>query len=267
MRGGCDLVQDCRHSPACGVAQRVHLDAGLEQCSDEAMHGSRIADDRGAELEALAHAHHRYPVLTDWAGHHHHITGPCSIRPDIEPVAQHTDTGRGDVHAVTATPVDDLGVAGHHRHPGRPCGISHRGRDASKVIERHPFLDDECSGQVQRHGTGAGEIVDGAVYSQRTDVAPGEEQRGHHIGIGGQRQARAVDRDDGRVAQSVEHVVVQRRHEHLCHQLGGQATATSMPHHHFAPTGDWRRARPARRIERIVGGTEVSHHPPPPDDE
>jgi len=65
------------------------------------------------------------------------------------------------------------------------------------------LLEDKSAGDVERLGAPHGEVVDGAVDGQLADVAPGEEQRRHHVGVGGHGQRGAVDVEDRLVAHGV----------------------------------------------------------------
>ena len=73
----------------------------------------------------------------------------------------------------------------------RPC--------ASATPGDHGHLDallqDEAAGEVGGAGAAHGEVVDGAVDGEVADAAAGEEQRPHHVGVGGERQPGAAEGD------------------------------------------------------------------------
>ena len=82
-----------------------------------------------------------------------------------------------------------------------------------QVGDGEALLQDEPGRQVQRRGAGHGQVVDGAVDGQVADVAAGEEQRGHHVGVGGERDPGAAHGQLGRVLQRLEQRVAERVEE------------------------------------------------------
>jgi hypothetical protein len=62
-------------------------------------------------------------------------------------------------------------------------------------------------------GLGHGQVVHGAVDGQVTDVAAGEEQRGHHVGVGGERDPGPAHRQLGRVLERLEQRIAERVQE------------------------------------------------------
>ncbi len=188
-----DLVECGGEPAASGVAQGVDVDAGIEQGGHESVDGCRIADHWRTELEPFAHTHHRHPVLADGAGQQHGIASGGALGPHIGARPHDPHPSGGDVDAVAATPLDDLGVAGHDGHTRSPRGGTHGVGDARQHVDRCAFLDHEGRREVKRNRTGAGQIVDRAVNSERPDVAAREEQRRHDEGIGAQGEP-ATDR-------------------------------------------------------------------------
>jgi hypothetical protein len=90
---------------------------------------------------------------------------------------QHPDPGRVHEAPVRLASLDDLGVAGDDLHPRVLRGLGHRGDDAAEVGDREALLQDESCREVQRSGSGHGQVVDGPVHGEVTDVASGEEER------------------------------------------------------------------------------------------
>src|SRR2546422_31756 len=85
---------------------------------------------------------------------------------------------------MVATP-PPLGVTGDDRHAGPPGGGGHGGGDALQVGDGEALLEDEATRQVERAGPRHGQVVDRAVDGQVADVAAGEEDRRHDVGVGG----------------------------------------------------------------------------------
>ena len=105
------------------------------------------------------------------------------------------DPGGVDVAAVGLAPLHDLRVPGDDADPRRSSGVAHGRGDPDQVGDGEALLEDEARRQVQRRRAGHGQVVDRAVDGQVTDVAAGEEQRRHDVGVGGEREPGA--RPDG----------------------------------------------------------------------
>ena len=148
-----------------------------------------VGGHRGAEVDALAHAHDRHAVLADVARHDDVIAGARLLGPDAQPVGHHADAGGVDEKPVRTALSDDLGVAGDDADAGVGGGLAHRLRDGTEHLELEALLEDEAGRQRQRLRPAHRQVVDGAVDGQITDVAAREEQRVDHVGVGGQRDA------------------------------------------------------------------------------
>jgi len=61
----------------------------------------------------------------------------------FHPRRHDADAGRGDEDAVALAALDDLGIAGHHRHAGGFRGCRHALHDARQIGELEPLFDDE----------------------------------------------------------------------------------------------------------------------------
>ena len=71
-------------------------------------------------------------------------------------------------------------------------------------------------------GAGHREVVDRAVDREIADAATGEEQRPHHVGVGGECDPTSVDVEGGSVVQFDLGAAVERRHEEVLDQLTRQ---------------------------------------------
>ena len=90
-----------------------------------------------------------------------------------------------DKNAVALAALHHLGVAGDDLHARLPGSCCHGLDDASQVRQRQALLEDETCAQVERHRPAHGDIVDRAVHRQAAYIAPGEEKRRYHVGVGG----------------------------------------------------------------------------------
>ena len=112
----------------------------------------------------------------------------------IDPrVLDHADAGGVDEEAVALAAVDHLGVAGDDRaRPPRRAAARIDATTRQQRLHRQAFLEDEAGAQEQRPRAAHRQVVDRAVDRQRADVAAGEEQRPHDVGVGGEREPRAA---------------------------------------------------------------------------
>ena len=117
--------------------------------------------------------------------------------------------GGVDVAAVGLALLHHLGVAGDHLDPGHRGGVVHGGDDPAQVIDLEALFEDEAGGEVERNRAGHGKVVNRSVDGQVADVPAGEEQRRDDVGVGGQRDPRAVEVQLRRVLQRLEQRVAE----------------------------------------------------------
>ena len=96
------------------------------------------------------------------------------------------DTGRGDEQAVGGATLHDLGVTGDDLDRRLGGGGRHAGADLVQAGDLETLLDDEGGGQTQGPGRRRGQVVDRAGHRQAADVAAGEGERLHDVGVGGE---------------------------------------------------------------------------------
>ena len=119
-------------------------------------------------------------------------------------LGEHADAGGVDEAAVAVALLDHLGVAGDDVHARLGGRLTHGDEDPLEVRDREALFEDEADAQVERLGAAGRDVVDGAADGQPADVAAGEEERVHHVGVGGHRDARARERQRGGVVQALE---------------------------------------------------------------
>jgi len=193
-------------------------------------------------------------VVADAAGQQQRVAGHGTSRSDLDSSAETTDTGGGDVQTVAATAFDDLGVTSDHPDSRLRGGRCHRRRRPTQDGDLGPLLDHEGGGEVERLGADAGEVVDGPVDGERTDVAAGELEWLHDEGIGRDRQSLAADVDDRGVTGLREERVVERGEEHLVEQPGRHPAAAAVPHDGAVAMVDGDRTPPV-----VDGRRRLSH--------
>ena len=141
------------------------------------------------------------------------------------------DQGRAAEATIAFAPLNDLGVAGDHRHAGLARRPAHRLGDPLEVGQREALLEDEARAQVERRGAQHGHVVERAVHGQAADVAAGEEQRRDHVAVGGHHQAVAGGHRQQRSVVALEQVfVVEGGREQLLDQLRRGAAAGAVVH-------------------------------------
>ena len=154
------------------------------------------------------------------------------------------DAGGGDEDLVALAAIDYFGVAGDEQHAGFAGGGTHGIDDAAQVLGRESLFEDEGGGKVERTRAAHGQVVDRAVDGQTTDVAAGEEDRGHDERVGGEGQSRAVDFDDRLVIELVEQRIAKGRQEDAFDQLRRQFAAAAVAEHNLVAAHDrqWTRS-------------------------
>ena len=89
----------------------------------------------------------------------------------------------------------------------------HRGGDLPEGFHGQPLFNDIAGTEVERARAGHRKVVHRAVHSQGAEVAAGEEERAHDIGVGGERQALPADLEHAGVVLRFEHRVAERGQE------------------------------------------------------
>ncbi len=115
--------------------------------------------------------------------------GRTAAAPSCTGRVDHADAGGVDVAAVGLAALHHLGVAGDDLaprppRPPRPSRRRSRRRSATGKPSSRMKPADRYSGRAPRHG----QVVDRAVDGEVADVAAGEEQRRHHVRVGGEGQ-------------------------------------------------------------------------------
>ena len=83
--------------------------------------------------------------------------------------------------------------------------------NAPEILHRRPYLEDESGREVKRAGPAHCQVVHGPMDGERSDVAPGKENRTDNIGIRAERQSHAVHGKDCPIVQRIEEVVAKLR--------------------------------------------------------
>ncbi|MPM83463.1 hypothetical protein SDC9_130527 [bioreactor metagenome] len=103
--------------------------------------------------------------------------------------------------------------------------------DTRQIGELEPFLQDEASRKIQRSCAHHGHVVDRAMHRQAADVAAGEEQGRHDMGVGGHDQtAFAGVRQQGTIVALGEVFVAEMPGEQLLNQLRHCPAARAVGH-------------------------------------
>jgi hydrogenase maturation protein HypF len=225
-----DLVEDRGHAAPGRVAHRPDAGHRVQQARHQPVQRRGIGGDVRLDVELAAGQHDGDAMIADGPGHDDGVARPGPRRTEDHVPLDEADARGVDVAAVGLALLDHLGIPGDDAHAGRGGRGSHRLGDPLQVRDGEAFLQDEPGRQVERGGTGHGQVVDRAVYRQVADVAAGEEQRLDHIGIGGQRQPGPVDGQLGRVLEGLEQRVAERVEEDRLDQGLGRLAAGAVRH-------------------------------------
>ena len=143
------------------------------------------------------------------------------------------------------------------RTPAVAAASTHRHRDPAQGRNRQPLLQYEADAEIERPRSTHGEVVDGAVDGESADVAAGEDEWLHHVGIGGEGD-RSAKVEHGSVVTTLEHRLVK----------GGTDDGIEKPPHRAAAAAMGKLDDLSIRGWQWAGHREVvpAHHPPPPAD-
>jgi hydrogenase maturation protein HypF len=225
-----DLVENGRHAAAGGVTHRPNAGDRVQQSRDQAVQRRGVRANVCLDVQLTAGQHDRDAVITDRPGHDDGVT---RLRPrdakGAVPVDE-TDPGGVDIAAVSLAPLHDLRVPGDDADARRRGGIPHGLGDPGQVGDREALLEDEAGRQVHRRRARHRQVVDGAVDGQVADVAAGEEQRGHHVGVGGEREAGTPHAQLSSVLERLEQRVAEHVEEHRLDQRLRRLAARPVRH-------------------------------------
>jgi len=171
------------------------------------VHRRSVALDVRLEPEVAARDHHRHAVVAERAREEHTIPRLHPIGADVDAGSQGPDARGVHVQAVGVAALDHLGVAGRDRDACGLCGPGHVTGDPAEIGDREALLDHEAGGKPERHRAGDGQVVDRAVHRQIADRSARKEDRLDDVGVGREREPRALELDQGRVAERLEHRV------------------------------------------------------------
>ena len=156
------------------------------------------------------------------------VAGLDALGRDFQGVLQDADAGGVDEQAVAFAFINDLGVAGDDLHAGLLRGLLHGGDDLPEGLHGQAFFDDEGGTEIERARAGHRQVVDGAVDGQGTEVAAGEEEGPHDVGIGGEGEALAGDVEHAGVVLGFEERVAEGGEEELADELVHELAAAAV---------------------------------------
>ena len=209
-------------------AQALEAHRGLRQVDHVAAVRAHVA----ADLEVLPRQQHGDAMVADRPADQHLVAGADAVQPQVHAPAPQADAGGSQVQAAALAARQHLGIAGHDAYPGRAGRGGEAGDDAVQRGDLQAFLDEGVQRKVQRPRAADGEVVDGAVDRQRTDVAAGKFQRLDDEAVGGHVRFALAERDRRGVQRDVEAVGSCRfgkvPREHLGDQFAHVAPAVAV---------------------------------------
>jgi hypothetical protein len=104
----------------------------------------------------------------------------------------------------------------------------HRCDNSLQCFQRQTLFENERSAQPEGNRATHGEIVDGALNRERADVSPAEQERLDNERIGGDRQANAIDGNDGLIFEAVQKRIAERGKKDLLEQFRAQLAAAAV---------------------------------------
>ena len=143
----------------------------------------------------------------------------------LDPGPHHADPARRNEEPVGLAPGHHLGIAGDDAYTGLPGGGGHGLHDPAQDVHRQPLLDDEAGGEVAGLRTHHREVVHRPVDRELSDVAARKDQRAHHIGVGGKREAVSCDGEHRGLLLGGEQRIGKRRREETVDQVVGRLAA------------------------------------------
>ena len=164
----------------------------------------------------------------------------------------HADARRVDVHAVALASFDDLRVSSDDGHAGSRRGLAHRCHNALQRFDGKTFFEDEAGAQRQRARAAHRQVVHRPVDRQLADRSAGEEQRPHHVGVGGECQTARGGLDRRAVVPCRQRRIAEGRVEHFFQQLLRHAHAAAVRQHDLSAALRGARADQRRQARFVL---------------
>ncbi len=213
--------------------------SGIQERFDQAIQGRAIGEQFRLEGQAFSLAEDGDAVVAQGTADQDHVAGLGPVRADGDTLTHDAHAGGVDVDAVAMAALDHLRVASDDLDPGLARRFCHRAHHPLQHLNLQSLFQDESSGEPERPGAAHRHIVDGAVDSQRTDVAAGEKERANGEGVGGHSQLQLASRKiaslqvefyHAGVGQLAQVGVVQRRGEDLADEFVHHLPAGAVGH-------------------------------------
>ena len=190
--------------------------AAASNVAIRSMEGRTIACDRRLQSKIAACSENSRPVVAEQAVDQNHVARPGAMGAEVDILADRADAGRRDEHLVARGLVHDFGVARDDLNPGLMRGAGHRTRNLPDELDRQPFLDDDRTGEIERHRAPDREIIHGSTDGELSDIAAGEDQGIDDERIGGESQAITMT---GKYREIEPRLVIERRKQRVVERL------------------------------------------------
>ena len=205
--------------PRVGSRKTWTSSADTQNRFDESVQWRRVAGDLGLKFQTFAHGHDSDAVNRDRAAHDDLVADfaragsiftPCGIIPMPEVLIKILSALPRSTTFVSPVTKFDTGLRSR---------FAHRLNDPSEVLHCHPLFQDKTHRKIKRTRAAHGEVVDGSVNRQLSDVATGKKDRGYDIRIGAEGNLFAVQRENRAVVQRLEQRVAKLREHDLFDEL------------------------------------------------
>ena len=174
-------------------------------------------------------------MVSDGAAEQYPVSRLQLRLPKLPGGADDTHSSCVDKESIGFAALDDLGVAGDDGNTCLTCRLRHRGDDAAQVADGETFLQDEACREIERFGTCHGQVVDGAVDCQFSNIPSREEEGAYYVGVGCESQALAcsVYAKGCRVIHGIEQGIREGGREDAFNEVVGGFAATAMAERDF----------------------------------
>jgi hypothetical protein len=167
-------------------------------------------------------------MVTDRTTDQYGVTVTYMIQPEVQSAVPDSDAGCGQVQSAAFSASQHLGIARHDLDASLAGGAGKADDDTFQLYDLHAFFDKRIQTQVLWDGSGDGEVVNSAMHSQRTDIAPGELQRLNGKAIGGEHHVTGIQHYAGCIDLNVETVIGKMPGKYFIDKLAHVASAVAV---------------------------------------
>ncbi len=197
-----ELVERGGHAASRRIAHPAHRRRRrVQQCGHQRGDRPRVRAQIGFEVDITAREKDGDAVIAYRAGEDNLIARLDQVARATHTIVGETDSRRGDVHAVGLAVFHNFRITAKNADAGAMRCLCHRPNLGFQDVARKAGFEDEGGHQRGGDRTSHDQVVHRAVDGEFPNRSSRKPQRPHDEGVGGQRNSRSIELQEGGVHQ------------------------------------------------------------------